>query len=137
MGLYQDHAGHVAAYNHSVHSRNRLLRDGNLEAKWLDSVEDSITRRGVAITTRRIEIVSRLQNFCMSRVGEFPGAIISMVGKVEDWLGSYPAVVVEERLKHTLRQSRKDDAKSAMTSSGPHRSEFRVIHGDNSISFKI
>jgi len=73
----------------------------------------------------------------MARNGEFPGSIISMVGKVEDWLGRDPAVVVEERLQHTLRQSRKDDAKSGMTSSGPHRSDFKVVHGDSGADAQI
>jgi DNA replication and repair protein RecF len=136
-GLDPEHAGPVAAYDHSVRSRNKLLRDGKLDPEWLDSIEDSIARHGVAISVRRLEAVQRLQEVCRASNGAFPGAIIGMMGQIEDWLGEGPALAVEDRLRGALQTSRQSDAQSGATSVGPHRSDFAVRHGDTGMEAEI
>jgi DNA replication and repair protein RecF len=136
-GLDPDHAGPVAAYDHSIRSRNKLLREGRFDPEWLDSIEESVTRHGVAIAVRRLEAVGRLQEVCWARNDKFPGAIINMVGQIEDWLAAEPALAVEDRLRAALRDSRQRDANNGSTSFGPHRSDFEVRHGDTGMVAKV
>jgi DNA replication and repair protein RecF len=132
-----EHASPVAAYDRSVRSRNKLLREGTVHHAWLSSIEESIARHGVAISVRRLDVVKRLQAVCQKSNGAFPGSTIYMVGQVEKWLLEEPALVIEDRLRAELRASRQRDADSGSTSVGPHRSDFRVCHGDTGMDAEI
>jgi len=136
-GLDPEHAGPVAAYDHSLRSRNKLLREGNLEPQWLDSIEESMARHGIALVVRRLEVVARLQAVCRAGKGAFPGSEIAMAGQVEDWLASEPALTVEDRFRDALLTSRPSDAVIGSTSVGPHRSDFAVRHGDTGMAADI
>jgi DNA replication and repair protein RecF len=136
-GLDPEHAGPVAAYDHSVRSRNKLLRDDKLDPEWLDSIEDSIARHGVAIAVRRLEATGRLAEVCQASHNAFPGAVIGMAGQIEDWLLDAPALAVEDQLREALRACRSSDAAGGSTSIGPHRSDFAVRHGDTGMEAEI
>ena len=129
-GLDPGHASPTAAYEHSLRNRNKLLQEGTQDLNWLNSIEGSIARHGVAISVRRLEAIERLQVVCGHNNGSFPGSLIKMVGEVENWLLAEPALVVEDRLQAALRNSRKKDTNSGFTSVGPHRSDFMVCHGE-------
>lgn len=133
-GLDPEHAGPVAAYNHSLRNRNKLLREGNFDPEWFDSIEESLARQGVAIAVRRLEVVARLQAVCRASSGAFPGAEISMVGQVEGWLANEPALAAEDHLREALRACRQSDASGSATSVGPHRSDFAVCHGETGMT---
>jgi DNA replication and repair protein RecF len=136
-GLDPEHAGPVAAYDHSLRSRNKLLREGNLDPEWLDSIEESLARHGIAIAVRRLEVVARLQAVCRAGKGAFPGAEISMSGLVENWLDDEPALAAEDHLRAALQASRQNDANNGSTSVGPHRSDLAVRHGDTGMAAEI
>ena len=136
-GLDTNHAQLITTYEHSVRSRNKLLREGFPDQKWLSSVEGEIARNGVAIAVRRIEIVERLQKLCRKNNGAFPGAIINVAGQIEDWLSLEPALIVEDRLQAALRDAREKDKNSGVTSIGPHRSDFKVRHGTTGMEAAI
>ena len=129
-GLDPGHAGPLAAYEHSLRNRNKLLQERAQDLGWLSSIEGSIARHGVAIAVRRLEAIERLQVVCGYNNGSFPGSLIKMVGEVESWLLTEPALVAEDRLQSALRDSRNKDANSGFTSVGPHRSDFTVCHGE-------
>jgi len=136
-GLDPEHAGPVAAYEHSLRSRNKLLREGNLDPEWLDSIEESMARHGIAIAVRRLEVVARLQAVCRVGSGAFPGAEIAMAGLVEDWLANEPALAAEDHLRAALQASRQGDTNGGATSVGPHRSDFAVRHGETGMAAEI
>ncbi len=136
-GLDPEHAGPVAAYEHSIRGRNKLLREGKLDPQWFDSIEDSIARHGIAIAVRRFDVIGRLQEICRGSNGAFPGALISMTGPFEEWLADEPALAVEDRFRAALRATRQSDAASGSTSIGPHRSDFAVRHGDTGMEAEI
>ena len=127
-GLDPDHAGPVAAYEYSMRSRNKLLKEGNNDPEWLDSIEESMVRHGVAIAARRQEAVIRLNHVSRSGYGAFPGAEIAMTGALENWLEKEPALAVEDRLRLSLRDSRAPDSETGASSFGPHKSDFAVQH---------
>ena len=136
-GLDPGHAGPIAAYEHSVRNRNKLLQEGSSDRGWLSSVEESIARHGVAIAVRRLEVIERLQVICEKNSGSFPGSLIKMVGQIDEWLSDAPALMVEDRFQARLYDTRKSDANSGYTSTGPHRSDFNVCHSGTGMEAAI
>jgi DNA replication and repair protein RecF len=131
LGFDPDHASPVAAYDHSLRSRAKMLRDGVKDVAWLASVEDSMASHGVAIAVRRRDAVERLLPYCGSPYGPFPGAEITLAGELETWLADGPALAAEERMKARLAATRDFDAENGSASVGPHRSDFAVRHMGN------
>ena len=131
LGFDPDHASPCAAYDHSLRSRAKLLRDGVKDMGWLASIEESMASHGVAMAVRRKHAVERLLPFCGSPYGPFPGAEITLTGELETWLADGPALAAEERMKDRLAKSRDLDAENGSAAVGPHRSDFAVRHMGN------
>lgn len=126
IGVDPEHAGAVAAYEQSLRNRNRLLRDGSFDATWMDAVEESMSRHGVAVAARRREAVSALGRFAVDGRDPFPSLEVGMSGDVEAWLASGPALAAEDQMRQQLAEARYSDSASGNTSIGPHRSDFIV-----------
>jgi DNA replication and repair protein RecF len=131
LGFDPDHAGPLAAYEHSLRGRNKLLKETAHDAAWLSSIEDSMAAHGIAVAGRRLEAIERLRPFCGVSFGPFPGAEIALVGEVESWLAEGPALAAEERLRARLAGSREADAQAGTAAVGPHRSDLEVVHMGN------
>jgi DNA replication and repair protein RecF len=134
-GLDAAHAGRVAAYEHAVRERARLLRDGATPGQaapdpvWLGVLEEQMAGLGVAVAATRRDLTARLNGVMESTAGAFPRAILAIAGAPEAWLDDAPALAAEERLRAALAASRVEDAASGMTRWGPHRSDLAVAHG--------
>jgi DNA replication and repair protein RecF len=138
LGLDPAHAGRVAAYDHAMRERSRLLRDGGLSSNkadpvWLDALEETIAAQGVAVAAARREAVDRLDGACAETEGPFPRARLALVGTVEAWLDELPALAAEERFKAALKQARGADALAGGASVGPHRSDLAVTHAETGV----
>jgi len=131
LGFDPDHAGPLAAYEHSLRSRNKLLKDGVRDTGWLASVEESMAAHGVAVAVRRLEAIERLHPLCGVAFGPFPGAEVRLTGALEDWLAEGPALAAEERMRAALQASREDDFGMGSAGVGPHRSDLAVRHTGN------
>lgn len=127
FGFDAAHAGRVSAYEHMLRERARLLRDGG-DTVWLDTLESDMAERGVAIAAARRELTARLARLTEAPAGPFPGAEVTVTGKVEEWLDEGPALAAEERLRAALRDSRAQDAAGGGAAVGPHRSDLAVRH---------
>ena len=126
-GADPDHAGRLAAYDHAQRERLRLLREGRADPTWLDALEDTMARHGVAVAAARRERVHALDGATVGS-GVFPQAALRLAGSVETWLDEIPALEAEDRLKARLAQNRRLDGESGMTAEGPHRSDLEVTH---------
>lgn len=126
-GADPDHAGRLAAYDHAQRERLRLLREGRADPTWLDALEDTMARHGVAVAAARRERVHALDGATVGS-GVFPQAALRLAGSVEAWLDEIPALEAEDRLKARLAQNRRLDGESGMTAEGPHRSDLEVTH---------
>ncbi|MAV88347.1 MAG: DNA replication/repair protein RecF [Rhodospirillaceae bacterium] len=135
--LDPSHIGPVSAYEHSIRSRNKLLRNNCNNSEWLDSIEASISRHGVAVTVQRLQTVERLRKFCSIGNGIFPGSLIELNGQVERWLEKEPALAVEEKIRIELKASRESDSIIGHTSFGPHKSDLMVYHTKNKMEAKL
>ena len=127
-GLDSGHAGRVAAYEHAMRERSRLLKLGGGDQRWMDALEETMATKGIAIAAARVEMLHRLSAVIAETEGPFPKADIALEGGIESWLDGQPAVAVEDRLRQTLREGRSIDAAAASAQTGPHRTDLAVRH---------
>jgi DNA replication and repair protein RecF len=122
------HAGELAAYDHGMRQRARLLAEDRRDAAWLAALEESMARHGVAIAAARADLVARLDAAARLGVGPFPGVSLALAGEVDGWIAASPAADAEDMLRARLAALRQQDAESGMTLCGPHRSDLVVHH---------
>jgi len=130
-GADPDHAGRVAAYDHALRERARLLRDGIRDEAWLSALEAAMAEKGVAIAAARRAFVRRLQEALHLGIAPFPRARVALRGNVESWLDEAPALKVEDRFKTHLAASRTQDIEAVGGLDGPHRTDLAVQHVEN------
>ena len=133
FGFDPAHAGRVAAYDHALRERNRLLRINGLRADpdWLAALEETIAAKGVAVVAARREALARMLPACAQAHSHFPAADVMLEGELERWLEEDPALAVEDRFRAALAASRGRDAATGRAATGPHRSDLRVRHEGN------
>jgi len=134
LALDPAHAARVAAYEHALRERSRLLREGPSDPVWLDALDEAMAAQGVAIAAARREAVERLDEECSTAKGPFPRARLRLVGTVEGWLDTMPALAVEERFRSTLAENRQFDALAGGATIGPHRTDLSVTHAEKGIA---
>ena len=134
LGLDPGHASRVAAYDQALRERSRLLRDGPADPSWLAALEEVMAQQGVAVAAGRREAVQRLDQACAEAAGPFPRARLRLVGTVEGWLETLPALAAETRLASALAANRQDDARTGATAVGPHRSDLAVSLAEKGIA---
>jgi len=125
-GFAPSHAGELAAYEHSMRERARLLGEGRDDDAWLAALEDAMARHGVAIAAARAETVRRLDAAASAAPGPFPAARLALSGELDAWLVERPALAVEDALRAALAAGRRRDAETGGASHGPHRSDLDV-----------
>jgi DNA replication and repair protein RecF len=136
LGLDSTHAARVSRYEQALRERSRLLRDGfaSADPTWLAALEEIMAAEGVAIAAARRDAVERLDRICAQTEDAFPRARLSLVGTLETWLETTPALAVEERFQAALAQGRASDAVSGGAGVGPHRSDLGVFHAAKGIA---
>ena len=134
LGLDPAHATRVAGYEQALRERSRLLRDGPSDPVWLAALEEVMAQQGVAVAAGRRDAIEQLDRVCAEAAGPFPRARLHLVGTIEDWLGTMPALEAEERFKAKLAQNRAGDALAGGAALGPHRSDLGVVHGEKGIA---
>jgi DNA replication and repair protein RecF len=126
FGFDPEHAGRVAAYEHVMRERARLLGEGSADAAWLDALEDGMARHGIAVAWARGQAAVRLDQAASDGVGPFPAARVAMAGELDRWLAAMPALAAEDRLREALRAGRAHDAQAGGAIAGPHRADLAV-----------
>ena len=133
LGLDPAHASRVAGYEQAVRERSRLLRDGPADTAWLSALEEVMAQQGVAVAAGRRDAIERLDQVCAAAEGAFPRARLNLLGTIEDWLATMPALEAEERFKTKLVQNRAGDALSGGAALWPHRSDLGLVHAEKGI----
>ena len=137
LGLDPAHASRVAAYEQALRERSRLLRDGPIDPAWLAALEGVMEGQGVAVAAGRRDTVQRLDRACAKADGPFPRARMRLIGTVEDWLESMPALAAETKLASTLAANRQSDARAGGALIGPHRSDLSVSLAEKGIAAEL
>ena len=128
LGFDPEHAARVSAYEQAVRERARLLRDGSADPVWLAALEGNMAEHGVAVAVARRDVAARLDAVSAEAREPFPGARLAITGGIEEWLDAMPALAVEDEFRGRLAASRRIDAESGATTTGPHRSDIAVRH---------
>jgi DNA replication and repair protein RecF len=135
--LEPHHAREVAAYDHAMAQRNRLLHEGRAEARgakfrdtaWLSALEDAMARHGVAAAAARRGLVARLNATLEAGLtGAFPAARLELQCPLAQALDQAPALAVEDEWRAIWAASRGRDAAAGATLQGPHRTELGFVH---------
>ncbi len=130
--LHPAHATHLSRYDDALAERNRLLKDGQLDDRWLGSVEHTLATEGVAVAAGRRELVRELRAALAHTQTSFPLPDLSLEG-IENWLNDAKALQVEDRLRAELAAARRLDAVTGMTHLGPHRSDLLAHYAAKNI----
>jgi DNA replication and repair protein RecF len=134
LGLDPQHGSRVAAYEQALRERSRLLRDGPADPAWLAALEEVMAEQGVAVAAGRRDAVQRLDRACAEADGSFPRARLRLVGAVEGWLETMPALAAEAQLAAMLAANRQIDAQTGGAAIGPHRSDLAVELAEKGIA---
>ena len=134
LGFAPGHAAELAAYEHCMRERARLLAEGKGDDSWLGALEDGMARHGIAVAATRAAIVARLDAAAASGGGPFPAARLALDGDCDRMLRAMPALGAEERLRAALAASRATDAAHGGAAHGPHRSDLAVRFAQKDIA---
>ncbi len=119
IALHPAHAQHLSRYEEALAERNRLLKDGNLDARWLASLENILAAEGMAVASGRRELILELNDHLQNTKNDaFPSPELSLLG-IESWLDEGPALLAEDRLREELAKNRALDTAAGMTTLGP------------------
>ncbi len=133
LGLFPDHAGHVARYEHAMRERMKLLTsDGTIDPAWLSALEARVAEHGVAAAAARRETALALQPLIDAQtdgLSAFPRAALAVLGDFENLLAKgLPALAVEDVARGALASRRTNDASTGRASYGPGRTDVHVTH---------
>lgn len=129
-GLDSGHARQVAAYERATRERNRLLKAGSADPRWLAALESQMAEHGLAVAAARREGLARLEAGMALATGPFPKARLAAQGLIEGWLADMPALAAEEKFRGLLAERRGIDRDAGTATEGPHRSDMAVWHAD-------
>ncbi|MGH6908134.1 MAG: DNA replication/repair protein RecF, partial [Aestuariivirga sp.] len=126
-----EHSSRVTVFEKVMRERNLLLEDRRADAAWISSIEAHMAEAAVAIAAARLMTVEALQHHIHAarETAAFPWGEVAIEGEVEALLEQMPAVRAEDEYRKLLTDSRKIDRAAGRTLRGPHKSDFRVIHG--------
>lgn len=124
-----DHSAHLSRYEDATAQRNRLLKEGKNDDRWLAGLEQIMAQEGVIIASQRRTLVRSLNEQIRTspRVSDFPLPHLTLTG-IENWLDEGSALQAEDRLRAALMNGRTDDALKGSTQNGPHRSDLVATH---------
>ena len=123
-----EHASRVAVYENAMRERLRLLKTGSTDKTWLKVLERRMAEYGVAVAAARNEVIGYLQESLNLSETSFPRPLVNIGGKYEALLGEVNALEVENLFAEALFDSRYDDSANGRTSTGVHKTDFKVTN---------
>lgn len=103
-----EHARRISVYDNLYRQWLQILKSGNIDSTWLNTLEQQLSEIGVAIAAARCEQINNLNLFIESNPDDtFPDAVLELDGTIEKMLTNKPAIYVEDFYCESLRQLRK------------------------------
>lgn len=129
--LEAGHAREIAAHDHAVAQRNRLLTEQRREPAWLSGLEDTIARHAIAATAARMALVRQLNEAAPPGPGNaFPAARMGLLCPIAGRLAVSPALETEDWLRAALAAGRGRDAAAGATLLGAHRTDMTLTDAE-------
>ncbi len=119
LSFSPDHAEHASRYEKSMRDRNRLLKDGINDQRWLSALENQMVESGLGLARGRREALEGLLA-AQDSESAFPRAAAVLEGEFEDFAPD------AESYTARLFDARPQDGLAGRTLFGPHRSDLAV-----------
>jgi DNA replication and repair protein RecF len=126
LAMEPGHARELAAHDHAMMQRNRLLAAGGADPAWLSALEDAMARHGVAATAARAGLVTLLNGDDVALCDGFPATVMALESDIAQRLRQTPALAVEDWLRVQLAASRGRDRARGSASVGAHRTDLHM-----------
>ena len=131
------HAKRINEYEKILRERSKLLKEGNNDNEWLNSLEDTLSKLSVAICSMRLDFILRINRLLKKSLGNFPKVKILAENSLENHLTTKAAIDLEEELKIKFRISRKIDAILGGSREGCLRSDINILNLDKSMKARM
>lgn len=147
--FYPDYSNLLNAFKNLKSQRRNLLSEYKYDEYWVDSVEQGMVEKSIAIAHLRNEAIKNLNHTIQSSENYgFPFGRLSILGEIENFLISSSEKNADQQqdaeqqdaeqfYKDILKQNRLQDAKTHRTNNGIHRSDFRVIHSNKNMPTEL
>ncbi len=116
-----EHAGHALRYEKAMRERNRLLKDGMSDPRWMSALEAQMAGAGLDMASGRQRALSALL-YAQNDESTFPRAEAVLEGDFEE---QNPDT---ETYRARLFDGRPGDTAAGRTLFGPHRSDLSVTY---------
>lgn len=126
--IYPKYAEHLKSYVRAVAQRNAALKDlyfNSSIAPLIDVFDEEIINHGT-------EIIKYRQKYIKALKETVPEIYFGISQKKEVLTVSYICNCSAEFLRERLKEARKEDSRSGITSVGPHRDDIEFLINDNS-----
>ena len=122
-----EHAKRTANFEHLYRQWFQLLKSGNRDIRWLQSIESDMASFGVAIAAARREQIARLNTFIETDPDDiFPDVRIELDGTIEKMLDTAPAIKAEDFYAENLAKQRNNVLYNDSVD-GVNRTDFKVF----------
>ena len=113
------HAEHASRYEKAMRDRNRLLKDGVHDPRWMSALEAQMVESGLGLAEGRSEALDGLLA-AQDDASAFPRADVALIGEFEEQKPD------AEGYRARLFDARGRDGLAGRTLFGPHRSDLAV-----------
>lgn len=128
-----DHARRISSYDNLYRQWLHILKGGNINNIWLNTLEEQMSGIGVAIAAARCEQVAKLNTFIEQNPDDvFPEAVLTLDGTIEKMLTEKPAIYVEDFYKESLFNLRKNILYNDSASS-INKTDLKVIYKNKNV----
>ncbi len=123
-----EHAKRTANFEHLYKQWIQLLKSGQTDEYWLQSLEADMASLGVAIAAARREQIARLNTFVEREPDDiFPDVRLELDGTIEKMLDTNPALQVEDFYTSFLARQRRNILYNDYVD-GVNRTDFKVYY---------
>lgn len=121
-----EHAKRLANFEHLYRQWYMLIKSGNYDKRWLQSIEADMASLGVAIAAARREQIARLNTFIEQEPDDiFPDVRLELDGTIEKMLDAKSALHVEDYYVENLAKQRNNVLYNDSVD-GVNRTDFKV-----------
>ncbi|SDZ96749.1 DNA replication/repair protein RecF [Rubrimonas cliftonensis] len=146
LSFFPGHAEASLAYERAMRERNRLLRDGPNDPRWLDALEARMAEHGLAVARARDAAAARLRGAFENAKTLFPLAEIAIVGGMGSGLekgaraapgdGAQASGAMDD-FRAALARSRREDAAAGRALTGPHRADLSAVFAPKGVDARL
>ena len=119
LSFAPEHAEHASRYEKAMRDRNRLLKDGVSDPRWLGALEAQMVEAGIGMAEGRRSALTGLLG-AQNDESAFPRADVTLEGEFETEAPDSEAYTAR------LFDARPRDGQAGRTLFGPHRSDLAV-----------